>query len=225
MSDSKFQVLITGSTGMVGKGVLLECLESPVIQKIIVLNRNPIGIIHPKLEEVLLKDFSKIDTVSFSEKKIDACFHCMGVSSLGKSEEEFNELTYEVTKKLADVYFDLNPEMTFIYVSGTGTDSSESGRVMWARVKGKTENYLLNKGFGRAVMFRPGMILPEKGIRSRTNWYQYVYVILSPFFPLFRLSKHVTTTTKIGQAMIKCLEASPAKAHLENPDINQWVNS
>jgi len=216
-------VLITGSTGMVGKGVLLECLESPSIGKVILLNRSPVGMHHDKIEEVLLKDFSKFEGVNLGSASIGACFHCMGVTSLGKSEEEYSQLTYDVTKHLADVCHKMNPEMTFIYISGTGTDSSEKGRVMWARVKGKTENYLLNKGFGKAIMFRPGMILPEKGIRSRTGWYQFMYVLMTPFFPLFRLSKNVTTTTRIGQAMIQCMFETPAKKHLENPDINQLV--
>lgn len=216
-------ILLTGSTGMVGKGVLLECLESKDIEKVYAINRSSLGMKHPKLEEIIFKDFGTLKDADDVIPQVDACFHCMGVTSLGKSEDEYSNLTYNITKDLADVCYKINPDMTFIYVSGTGTDSSEKGRSMWARVKGKTENYLLNKGFAKAVMFRPGMILPEKGIRSRTGWYQFMYVLMTPFFPLLRLSNNVTTTSRIGQAMIKCMFEMPTKKHLENPDINQMV--
>ena len=173
-------VIITGSTGMVGKGVLLACLESPDIEKVLVLNRSTLGMQHPKLQEILLPDFLEIGGLKDQLQGYDACFYCMGVSAIGMEEEDYHRITYAATKAFADVLFELNPETVFIYVSGAGTDSSEKGRMMWARVKGKTENLVLNKGFKDAYAFRPGLILPEKGIRSRTGWYNTVYQITSP---------------------------------------------
>ena len=214
------KVIITGSTGMVGKGVLLECLESPHIDKVLVINRSTLSMQHPKLEEVLLKDFMLIESVSDTLKGYDACFHCMGVSAVGLSEEKYAHITYEMSKSLADTLYKLNPKMTFIYVSGTGTDSSEKGRSMWARVKGKTENYILNQGFRDAYMFRPGAIIPEKGIKSRTGWYNAAYVIMRPFFGWMKKSKKITTTTKIGHAMIQTLITPSDQKIVHNPEIN-----
>ncbi|MBR8537805.1 NAD-dependent epimerase/dehydratase family protein [Carboxylicivirga sediminis] len=158
------KVIITGSTGMVGKGALLECLDSPVVNKILVINRSSVYIHHPKLEEIIHKDFSDLSAIKDRLASYDACFHCMGISALGLSEAQYTEITYTMTKELADTLYSLNPQMVFSYVSGAGTDSSEKGRVMWARVKGKTENMILNKGFKDAYAFRPCAILPEKGI-------------------------------------------------------------
>ncbi|MCG8582253.1 MAG: hypothetical protein MI866_20185, partial [Bacteroidales bacterium] len=146
--------------------------------------------------------------------------HCMGISALGLNEEQYTEITYTMTKELVDTLYDLNPQMVMSYVSGTGTDSSEKGRVMWARVKGKTENMLLHKGFKDAYAFRPGAILPEKGIKSRTGWYNAFYVIFRPLFPLMRKMKSVTTTTKLGMALINVSMKPSNKKILENVDIN-----
>jgi nucleoside-diphosphate-sugar epimerase len=215
-----YTVLITGSTGMVGKGVLLECLDSPLVDRVKVLNRSSLNMDHPKLEEILLKDFGQMHTVAERFDGLDACFHCMGVSSLGMSEEDFSRLTFTVTKDLADAVHVLNPNAVFCYVSGTGTDESEKGRTMWARVKGRTENYVLNRGFKAAWMFRPGAIVPERGIRSRTNWYQWIYNITRPLFPLMKRMKGITTTTRIGHAMLHVVEHEAPSVHLENPAIN-----
>ncbi len=215
------RILITGSTGMVGKGVLLEAIQDSNIDSIVLLNRSAIGMDHPKIEEVLLKDFSQVESVKTQIGLIDACFHCMGVSALGMTEEDYSRLTYDISTKLADVCYTINPAMTFIYVSGTGTDSSEKGSTMWARVKGKTENYILAKGFAKATMFRPGVIIPENGIRSRTKLYNVFFVLLSPIFPFLKKMSGVTTTTKIGKAMIVCMnKAQGRKVHLSNVDIN-----
>ncbi|MDR8391650.1 NAD-dependent epimerase/dehydratase family protein [Aliifodinibius sp. S!AR15-10] len=146
-------VLITGATGMVGKGVLLECIQHPQIESITLISRSPVDIESPKIKQVLLEDFMEMGTVKDQLGHIDGCFHCMGVSSVGISEEKYTKLTFKVTKKLADMCFELNPDMTFIYVSGLGTDSTEEGKQMWARVKGKTENYILGKGFKRPTCF------------------------------------------------------------------------
>jgi nucleoside-diphosphate-sugar epimerase len=221
----KFNVIITGSTGMVGKSVLLECIEHPSIDKILLINRSALKFDHPRVDEVLLADFTQMHTIKDQLKNYDACFHCMGISSVGKSEEEFTEITFDLTQKLADILYELNENMVFNYVSGTHTDSTEKGKTMWARVKGKTENYILNKGFKDAYMFRPGAIVPEKGIRSSTGWYNVVYVLLRPFFPLMKKNKNITTTTKFGLAMINSLISPIDLKHLENIDINQLANN
>jgi nucleoside-diphosphate-sugar epimerase len=219
-SKNMAKVIITGSTGMVGKGVLLECLKSPFIEKVLVINRSKLQINHPKLKEILLSDFTKVKKFENQLKGYDACFYCMGVSSIGLSEEIYSNLTYQTTKAFVEVLFDLNPNMVFNYVSGTGTDSTEKGRTMWARVKGKTENEILNKGFKDAYAFRPGLIIPEKGIQSKTGWYNAIYVVMRPFFSLMKKSKSITTTTKIGLAMINTLRFPMANKFLENKDIN-----
>ncbi|WP_420551643.1 NAD-dependent epimerase/dehydratase family protein [Tenacibaculum aiptasiae] len=214
------RVIITGSTGMVGKGVLLECLDDVNIEKVLVINRSTLNIQHSKLEEVLLKDFSQLTSIKDKLIGYDACFFCMGISSVGMNEEKYTQITFNIVKVFADVLHKINPNMVFNYVSGAGTDSSENGSSMWARVKGKTENYIFNKGFKDAYAFRPGAIIPEKGIKSRTNWYSIIYILLTPFFGLMKKSKNITTTTKIGLAMINSLHHTQTLKHLENKDIN-----
>ena len=215
-------ILITGSTGMLGKGVLLEAIADPRIESIVLLNRTTVNFDHPKIKEILLSDFTKLDEVKNQLGWIDGCMHCMGVSSIGLSEEEFMKPTYELTKKIADVCFEINPNMTFNYISGAGTDTTEKGRQMWARVKGKTENYILSKGFAKAYMFRPGAILPEKGLRSRTVWYDRLYRILRPLFPLLKRLKSVTTTTKLSTVMLECVfREKLSSPYLSNKEVNQ----
>lgn len=214
-------VLITGSTGMVGKGVLLECLKNDAISQVFVLNRSSLGMSHPKLKEVLLQDFSKVNTVSQQFDKLDACYHCMGISAVGMSEKDYTAITFDTTKALVDVCYANNPNMVFTYVSGQGTDATEKGSVMWARVKGKTENYILNKGFGKALMFRPGIIIPMDGIKSKTPLYNFIYMITKPFYGIFLKSPKVTTTRKIGSAMINAMHYVGDKKYFENTDINQ----
>ncbi|WP_303923929.1 NAD-dependent epimerase/dehydratase family protein [Draconibacterium sediminis] len=199
-------VIITGATGMVGKGVLLECLDHETVEKVLVIGRNPLDISHPKLDELIHYDFSDFSTVKAQLAGYDACFLCMGISSVGMKENDFKKVTYDYTLSLARELFPLNPEMTITYVSGEGTDSSEKGRVMWARVKGKTENDLIKLGFKQAFMFRPGLIIPLRGIKSRTKAYQFVY---DYFMWLVRLFKAVAPTavvdtTQLGKAMINC---------------------
>lgn len=214
------KVIITGATGMVGKGVLLECLDHPKISEVLIINRNSLEMQHIKLKEVLLKDFSQVASIKNELKEYEACFFCMGVSAMGMSEDKYTAITYYTAKAFADVLYELNPNMIFNYVSGSGTDSTEKGRQMWARVKGKTENYILNKGFKDAYAFRPGVIIPEKGIESRTGWYNIVYKITRPFFGWMKKSKNITTTTKIGLAMINSMSNTQKLKHLENKDIN-----
>ena len=214
------KVIITGSTGMVGKAVLYECLESVDIEKILLINRRPLELKDNKIHEVILKDFSEVESIKNEMDGYDACFHCMGISSIGLNEEEFSKVTFEYTKKLTDVLYQANPNMVVNYVSGKGTDSTEKGNVMWARVKGKTENYILNKGFKDAYMIRLGAILPEKGISSKTFWYNIIYVLLRPFFPIMKKSKNILTTTSFGKAMINTLFFPQENKHLENKDMN-----
>lgn len=214
------KVIITGSTGMVGKGVLLECLDSSKISKVLVVNRNSLDIQHPKLKEILLKDFNQVASIAHYLKGYDACFYCMGISVVGMNEKKYSDIIFNITKAFADVLITQNPKMVFNYVSGTGTDSTEKGNTMWARIKGKTENYILNLGFKDAYAFRPGAIIPERGIKSRTGWYNTIYVLMRPFFGWMKKSKNITTTTKIGLAMINSVSYPQLLKHLENKDIN-----
>lgn len=214
------KAIITGSTGMVGKAVLLECIDDSRVTEVLLINRSPLDISHPKVKEIIHKNFKDFTAIQSQLNGFDACFHCMGVSSAGKSEEEYTELTYTITEALASTLFSVNPNMVFNYVTGTGTDSTEKGNTMWARVKGKTENMILNMGFKDAYMFRPGIILPEKGIESKTSLYNIFYVIARPIFPLLKKLKSVTTTTKIGRSMINSYYFPQPLKHLEGKDIN-----
>ncbi len=168
-------VIITGATGMVGKGVLLECLDHDEIKEVLVVGRNAPDIKHPKLSILIMKDFTDFSGVPNQLSGYDACFFCMGISAVGLNEEEYKKITYDYTLALARTLLTINPDMTFTYVSGEGTDSTEKGRMMWARIKGKTENELLSLGFKQAFMFRPGAIIPMRGIKSRTKSYQFIY--------------------------------------------------
>ena len=162
----KIKTIITGVSGMVGKSVLLESLENPLIEKILLINRKKLNISHPKVEEIILEEFMNIKTLKNQIKDYNACFFCMGVSAIGMSEEKYTHITYEIIKSFVDTLYEVNQNITFNYVSGTATDSSEKGTTMWARVKGKTENYILNKGFRDAYMFRPGAIIPSLNFLS-----------------------------------------------------------
>ena len=210
---------------MVGKGVLLECLEHPDVESVILINRRSVGLEDPKLIEIIHSDLTDISEIKSQLSNVNAVFHCMGVSAVGLSEKEYSRLTYDVTKEIADTIYELNPDSVFSYVSGTGTDSSENGRMMWARVKGRTENYILNKGFKDAYAFRPGFILPMKGVKSSTGWYNAIYTILRPFFPLIKNSKGITTSVNLGKAMINAVLKPQELKHLENPAINSLANS
>lgn len=216
-----FKVIITGASGMVGKGVLLECLDHQDISEVLSIGRTPLNIDHHKLSDLIISDFLDHSTVEGKLKGYDACYLCMGVSAGGISEARYHELTYDYTLALAKTLVKLNKEMTCTYVSGEGTDSSEKGRTMWARVKGKTENALLNLGFKQAYMFRPGIILPLRGIKSKTKLYQFFY---DYFMWLIRLIKmlapnSVVNTSQIGLAMINVTKHGYSKAILRPKDI------
>ena len=220
-----YKVVITGTTGMVGKGVLLECLDHPSIDAILIVNRTSLGITHSKLKEVLVKDFFDLSRISDQMTVYDACFFCLGITSIGQSEESYSRTTYDLTINFAETFIDKNENSLFCYVSGTGTDGSEKGRTMWARVKGKTENRLLEMPFKKAYMFRPGYIQPLRGIKSKTQWYQAIYNI---FKPIYHILKHfpstATNTTNMGLAMINLLDAKYAKSILENKEINELAS-
>jgi uncharacterized protein YbjT (DUF2867 family) len=214
-------VIIFGATGMVGAGVLMECLEDPRVRSVLVVGRRPCGVTHPKLRETLREDFFGYADATRDFTDLDACFFCLGVSSAGMSEAAYTRVTYDLTLAAAEALLALNPALTFCYVSGEGTDATERGRFMWARVKGRTENHLLRMRL-KAYALRPGFIQPLKGVRSKTKLYQAVYDLLGPLFPLLRRAfpKHVTTTENVGRAMIRVAADGSAKRVLENPDIN-----
>jgi uncharacterized protein YbjT (DUF2867 family) len=208
---------------MVGQGVLRECLLDPDIAEILVVGRGATGQRDPKLREIVHPDLFDLSPIAGQLKGYDACFFCLGVSSAGMKEAEYRHVTYDLTTAVARVLAQQNPGMTFLYVSGSGTDSSELGRSMWARVKGKTENDLLKLPFAAAYMLRLGYLQPMHGIRSRTGWYRAVYAVVAPMYPLLRavFGKYVTTTENLGRAMIKIAKHGAQKRVLEVQDINR----
>lgn len=215
-------VLLFGATGMVGDGVLHECLADSRVDSVLAVTRSPLIVTHPKLRELRRKDFFDYRDVARDFESIDACFFCLGVSSVGMKEQDYYHQTYDLTLSAASALANARPNATFCYVSGEGTDSSERGRSMWARVKGKTENALLALPLD-AYMFRPGFIRPRAGARSKTRWYRLMYAVLGPLYPLFyRLApRHVTTSENLGRAMIEVATNGYTKRVLENSDINQ----
>jgi uncharacterized protein YbjT (DUF2867 family) len=217
------KVILFGATGMVGQGVLRECLLDPEITSVLAIGRSPSGQAHAKLREVLHNNFLDYAAIEPQLAGFDACFFCLGVTSVGLTEERYRRLTYDITMAAATAMAKLNPGMTFIYVTGAGTDSTEQGRLMWARVKGKTENDLLQLPFKAAYMFRPAAIQPLHGVRSKTAWYQALYVVAAPLLTLLNkiAPKYVTTTEQVGRAMIKVARDGFPKRVLESEDINR----
>jgi uncharacterized protein YbjT (DUF2867 family) len=215
-------VMIFGATGMVGQGVLRECLLDPQVTQVLTVGRNATGTRDPKLRELVHANLFDYTGFDHALSGFDACFFCLGVSSVRMAERDYAHLTYDLTLAAAQALARLNPQMTFVYVTGTGTDSTEQGRSMWARVKGKTENALLKLPFKAAFMFRPGVIQPLHGIRSKTRLYQFFYSALGPLLSLVRAiaPKHITTTEQVGRAMIAVARRGYPKPVLENPDIN-----
>ena len=207
---------------MVGQGVLRECLLDPGVREVLSIGRSASGQQDPKLRELIHADFLDYSDIESQLAGFDACFFCLGVSSAGLTEEQYTRSTYDITLAAARTLARLNPEMTFIYVSGMGTDSSERGRSMWARVKGKTENELQRLPFKAAYMFRPGVIVPLHGVKSKTKLYRVFYSVLGPLLPWLsgRFPKYVTTTEQIGRAMIKVARDGWPTPILESSDIN-----
>lgn len=218
-------VLLFGATGMVGQGVLRECLLDPGVSLVQTVGRSATGAQHPKLREIAHSDLSHYDAIESKLSGFDACFFCLGVSSAGMKEAEYERVTYGISIAAAEVLCRLNPKMTFIYVSGAGTDSSEHGRSMWARVKGKTENALLRLPFAAAYMFRPGIIQASHGARSKTPAYRLAYVFFNPLLPLLRWAfpNYVLSTEEIGLAMLAVARQGYSKRVLETKDIRSIV--
>ncbi|RAP77796.1 NAD-dependent epimerase/dehydratase family protein [Paenibacillus montanisoli] len=216
-------VLLFGATGMVGQSVLRECLLDPLVAKVTGVGRSITGQQHAKLHEIKHIDLLDLSAIEDQLTGFDACFFCLGISSAGMSEARYTAITYDLTLSIAKVLARLNPQMTFIYVTGSGTDSTERGRSMWARVKGKTENDLLKLPFKAAYMFRPGAILPKNGVRSKTKLYQAIYDVMRPFFPLLErgFKNSVTTSDKLGRAMIKVARQGYHTPLIESSDINK----
>ena len=216
-------VVLFGATGMIGQGVLRECLLDPDVQRVVTVGRAPTGQQHPKLQEIVHADLFDLSAIERDLNGLDACFFCLGVTSAGMTEAEYTRVTYDLTMVVAQTLVRLNPQMTFVFVSGVGTDSSERGRTMWARVKGKAENALLRLPFKRAYMFRPGLIQPMHGIRSRTKAYRVFYALAAPIFPILRrlFPGTMTTTERLGQAMLAAAKHGAPEAILDTAAINR----
>lgn len=217
---NKLKVIITGATGMIGEGVLYECLHHPEVEKVLVISRNPCGYTHPKLSEIIHKDLSDISSLSDSIKGYNACYFCLGVTSLGKNEEDYTRLTYTLTLNFATVLASINPEMTFCYISGASTDSSEKGKTMWARVKGKTENDLMKLPFKQVYNFRPGGIEPFLPLRPSQTYYK-TYKYLSWLFALMKVitPNMVITLKDLAASMIHVSLTGYSKNILEMKDM------
>ena len=214
-------VVVFGATGMVGQGVLRECLLDPGIESVVTVGRRATGQQHEKLREIVLPDVSDLSSVEGEMAGMDACMFCLGVTSAGLSEEEYTRVTHDLTLSVARTLASANPDMTFLFISGQGSDSSERGRVMWARVKGRTENALLAMPFGAVYVFRPGGIIPLHGVTSRTAWIRIALALTRPLYWLFRRFPGVVTTSEqLGRAMIAVARNGYPRRVLETRDIN-----
>lgn len=221
--NAPVRVMVFGATGMVGQGVLRECLLDPQVDEVLAVGRTPLGRSHPKLRELVRADLTDLSPVSEQLTGYDACLFCLGVSSAGMSETDYRRVTYDLTLAVARTLAQVSPGLTFVYVSGQGTDSTEHGRVMWARVKGATENALLALAL-RTYLVRPGYIQPLHGITSKTRLYRAIYAVIAPLYPLIRrlLPNQVTTTEQLGRAMLALARgATPARPVLHTVDINE----
>jgi uncharacterized protein YbjT (DUF2867 family) len=215
------KVAIFGATGMVGQGVLRECLIDSTVTGVLTVGRRATGASNPRLKEIVHSDLLNLDPVAGELTDLDACFFCLGITSVGLDEADYTRITYDITMAVAGTLARTSPQLTFVFTSGVGADSSEKGSVMWARVKGKAENGILGLPFKGSYVFRPGVIQPLHGIRSRTGWYNALYVVLKPAMSLARslAPKHILTTEQIGRAMIRVAQRGAPKRVLEPPDI------
>ena len=216
-TKTEINAIITGATGMVGEGVLHECLQDPLVGSVLVVNRKPCGIVHPKLKEILHADFFDLSAIEAGLTGYNACYFCLGVSSIGMKKEEYYRLTYTLTLHVAETLSKLNPDMVFCYVSGMGTDSSEKGRSAWARVKGRTENHLFQLPFKAVYAFRPGYIHPTKGLKRTqplSKYLTWLYPVLRAVFP-----NSACTLKQLGLAMIHIANRGYPKKIIEVKDI------
>jgi len=216
---SQVKIIVTGATGMVGEGVLHECLLHSSVEEVLIINRKPSGISHPKLKEIIHPDFYNLAPISDRLMGYDACFFCLGVSSVGMNEEDYTKVTYTLTMRVAETLANKNPSMVFCYVSGAGTDSTEKGRLMWARVKGKTENDLQKLGFASVFNFRPAIISPTKGLKNTLGFYKW----LGWMIPILRsvAPNTIISLKEVGLAMINTVIKGYPKPVLEVKDIRE----
>jgi len=214
------KVIITGATGMVGEGVLFECLQNPTVSEVLIINRRHYELQHPKLKELIVPDFFQLSQFADSIKEYDACFFCAGVSSVGMKEDKYTRITYDTTMAFAKSLLAVNSDLVFTYVSGSHTDSSEKGKLMWARVKGRTENELAKLPFKAEYNFRPGAMLPFAGQKNWKAIYKFIVKIIKAFSP-----KNVLTMQEVGQAMINVVTAGYPKNILEITDIKKLAKA
>ena len=213
------KIILTGATGMVGEGVLFECLENPIVSEILLLSRKPSPERHPKVRELIVSDFMDIEKFSSDLIGYDACFYCAGISSIGMDEATYTQITYDTTLQVAKTLAGLNPDMVFTYVSGSHTDSSEKGNIMWARVKGKTENDLAKLAFKGVYNFRPGFMKPFKGQKNVKSILKFLIYIIPLLFP-----KKVLSLKQVGQAMVHAVQKGYSKSVLEIEDIKKLAS-
>jgi hypothetical protein len=213
----KIKAIVTGASGMVGEGVMMECLSNPDVEEVLVIGRRPCGTVHPKLKEIIHSDFFDLSAIKSQLSGYNACYFCLGVSSIGMKEPEYTKMTYTLTMHVAQTLSELNPDMTFCYVSGKSTDSTEKGSQMWARVKGKTENDIFKLPFKQSFAFRPGFMKPTEGAKNVLKAYKYVgwmYPFMRAVFP-----GSTTTIAEVGRAMINATKHGYSKKVIEVKDI------
>jgi uncharacterized protein YbjT (DUF2867 family) len=218
-------VILFGGTGMIGQGVLRECLLDADVERVVTIGRSATGVQHPKLGEIVHKDLWNYSSIEPQLRGFDACFFCLGVTSAGMSEDDYSRVTYGITQAAAETLCRLNPGLTFVFVSGAGADSTERGRIMWARVKGKAENAILKMPCKASFVFRPGVVLPMHGETSRTRAYRIMYAVMKPLLPLLKrmLPGQIVTTEQFGRAMLIVARRGAPKRVLESRDINALV--
>ena len=217
---TNIKVIITGATGMVGEGVLFECLQNPTVSEVLIINRRHYELQHPKLKELIVPDFFQLNQFAENVKGYDACFFCAGISSVGIKEDKYTRITYDTTMAFAKGLLAVNSSMVFTYVSGSHTESSEKGRLMWVRVKGRTENDLAKLPFKGEYNFRPGAMLPFNGQKNWNSFYKFIVKIIKAVSP-----KNVLTMQEVGQAMINAVMMGYPKNVLEIADIEQLAKA
>jgi uncharacterized protein YbjT (DUF2867 family) len=217
------RIILFGATGMIGSGVLKSALQDPAVEAVLVIGRSACGVQHPRLTELLHQDFHDYGAIQGRLAGYNACLFCLGVSSVGLSEAEYSRVTYDLALAAAQAVLEANPGSAFAYVSGQGTDSSGQGRAMWARVKGRLENALLAMPFKPAIMFRPGGIQPMQGVVSKTRLYRLLYAVMAPFTPFLvsRFPAFMTTSERLGRAMLRGVRGEAGQSIVESADINR----